>query len=269
MQDEPVHRSIVAAPRDDILGNLDAVGIARAIANGAFTAAEAVEAAIARIEAVESRLNGVVCGRFDKAREEARAVRPGGDGGRLAGVPSAIKDNAELAGVPTRHGSRATPDGPASADSEITAQLKATGLIPVAKTALPEFGLTATTERTWGAPTRNPWNPEHSTGGSSGGSAALVAAGALPIAHGNDGGGSIRIPAACCGLVGLKPSAGRLRTVELAERMPIRIIVEGVLTRTVRDTAAFLAEAEKHYTDSSLPPVGDVRSPGPNGFASR
>lgn len=252
----------VAAPTDDVLGSQDAVGIAGRIASGEISALEAVQAAIARLADVESELNAVVCERFEAALDEARGVGPGPPLGRLAGVPSVVKDNADLAGLPTRHGSRATPARAQPADSEITEQLRATGLIPIAKTALPEFGLTATTERSGGPPTRNPWHTDHSTGGSSGGSAALVAAGVIPIAHGNDGGGSTRIPAACCGLVGLKPSRGRLQTVALAEKMPINIIAEGVLSRSVRDTAAFYAEAEQYYADPGLPPIGDVPGPG-------
>lgn len=251
-------RPQVHAPTADVLGDLDAVGIAGRIAAGEITAAEAVEAAIARLRTVEAVLKTVAVPRFDQAREEAQ--RASGDG-LLAGVPAAIKDNVNLGGMPTRHGSRATPGRTYQADSPITAQFRATGLVPIAKTTLPEFGLTATTERTWGPATRNPWNTRHSTGGSSGGSAALVAAGVIPIAHGNDGGGSTRIPASCCGLVGLKPSRGRLLTVELADKLPVDIIAEGVLTRSVRDTAAFYAEAEKYHAGEDLPAIGHVESP--------
>lgn len=252
----------VHAPTDDALGDLDGVAIAERIAAGDVSAAEAVESAIRRLCAVEPGLNALVVERYEQARVEARDLRRNGRAGLLTGVPSAVKDNVNLAGLPTRHGSRATPARSWEEDSPITAQLRATGLIPIAKTALPEFGLTATTERSWGPPTRNPWHPGHSTGGSSGGTAALVAAGVVPLAHGNDGGGSIRIPAACCALVGLKPSRGRLLTVALAERLPVDIICEGVLSRSVRDTAAFLAEAEKHHAGDALPPVGRVEGPG-------
>jgi len=255
-------RPQVHAPTDDVLGDLDAVGIAQRIAAGDISAAEAVEAAVRRLQAVEPVLNAVAAPRYDQARQEAQRLSGAAGGSLLAGVPAAIKDNVDLAGMPTRHGSRATPARRYEADSPITAQFRATGLMPIAKTTLPEFGLTATTERTWGPPTRNPWNTRHSTGGSSGGSAALVAAGVVPIAHGNDGGGSTRIPASCCGLVGLKPSRGRLLTVELAEKLPVDIIAEGVLTRSVRDTAAFYAEAEKHRAGADLPAIGHVEGPG-------
>jgi len=130
------------------------------------------------------------------------------------------------------------------------------------KTKLPEFGLTATTEYSKAEPAHNPWNIGHSTGGSSGGSAALVAAGVVPIAHANDGGGSIRIPAACCGLVGLKPSRGRLAMNEMAKSLPINIVSDGIVSRSVRDTAAFFALAEEHYKNPTLPPLGHITTPG-------
>jgi amidase len=141
-------------------------------------------------------------------------------------------------------------------------QFFSAGLVSLGKTTLPEFGLTATTEPLLTGSTRNPWNLDYSTGGSSGGSAALVAAGVVPLAHGNDGGGSIRIPAACCGLVGLKPSRGRLPDVEGTEKMLIHIICNGVISRSVRDTAAFYAAVEKNYRNPNLPEIGMVQHPG-------
>ena len=193
---------------------------------------------------------------------EAATVAAGEGAGLFAGVPSLIKDNTDLAGLPTRHGSRGSSAAPVASDAEFTRVFRATGLIPLGKSALPEFGLTATTEPSHRPATRNPWNTGFSSGGSSGGSAALVAAGVVPLAHANDGGGSIRIPAACCGVVGLKPSRGRLPTIAVAQKMPINIIVEGVVSRTVRDTAGFYAEAERHYPHPSLPPIGHVLAPG-------
>ncbi len=141
-------------------------------------------------------------------------------------------------------------------------QFFSTGLVCLGKTALPEFGLTATTESLAFGTTRNPWHTDYSTGGSSGGSAALVASGVVPLAHGNDGGGSIRIPASCCGLVGLKPSRGRLERVEGSRLMPVDIIYEGILTRTVRDTATFYHGAEKYRRAPRMPEIGDVKHPG-------
>jgi amidase len=207
-------------------------------------------AARARIDAVNGSLNAVAC-------EVSETTHPG----PFAGIPSAVKDNQDLARYPTRHGSAATPDTPAVADMPFVEHLRHLGLTPVVKTTLPEFGLTASTESTTYGATRNPWNVEHSPGGSSGGSAALVASGALPIAHANDGGGSIRIPAAVCGLVGLKPTRGRFPDRADLAKLPVHIVNQGVLTRTVRDTAYFFAESERQYAAPNLPPVGMVVRP--------
>jgi amidase len=252
----------VTAPSTDALGNLDAIGIAEKIGAGEISAEQAISAAIARLRAVEPQLNAIVCERFDQAAAQARALATRQRPLFFAGVPCLIKDNTALAGLPTRHGSRGTSATVAARDDEITRCFIATGLIPIAKTALPEFGLTATTERSHGSPTRNPWHVAYSCGGSSGGSAALVAAGVVPVAHANDGGGSIRIPAACCGVVGLKPSRHRLPTLAVADKMPINLLAEGLVSRTVRDTAAFYAEADRHYPASGLPAIGHVSAPG-------
>ncbi len=252
----------VSATTNDVLGELDAVSVSHSIEAGDFTAVEAVSAAIARLRAVDPVLHGMVCERFELALAEAAALPTAEPDAVFAGVPSLIKDNTDVAGLPTRQGSAGTSAAPMAADGDFTRTFRATGLIPIAKSSLPEFGLTATTEPQCRPATRNPWNPAHSTGGSSGGSAALVAAGVVPIAHANDGGGSIRIPAACCGLVGLKPSRDRLPTIAVAQKMPINILAEGVVTRSVADTAAFYAGAERHYAPASLPPVGHVAGPG-------
>ena len=135
------------------------------------------------------------------------------------------------------------------------------GFTLIGKSTLPEFGLNATTEFAHRAPTRNPWNLDYSCGASSGGAAALVAAGVVPVAHGNDGGGSIRIPAACCGLVGLKASRGRHREKAAVRYLPVNLINEGVLTRSVRDTAHFHAAAERHFHNPLLPEIGLVEGP--------
>jgi amidase len=246
----------VSAPTNDVLGTLTAVEIGQHIANGDFTASESIQAAIARLKAVNPELNAVACERFEQALVDAN-----GAGNGLAvftGVPSFIKDNTDLQGLPTKHGSRATINSSVAKDAAFSEQFLATGLIPIAKTNLPEFGLTATTEYSQSAPVRNPWNTNHSTGGSSGGSAALVAAGVVPIAHANDGGGSIRIPAACCGLVGLKSSVGRLVAPAMSKHLPIDIVVDGVVSRTVADTAAFYAASEQHYRNSALPALGNI-----------
>ena len=242
---------------DDALGELDAVGVAEQIRRKAISPQEALQASIARLNAVNPQLNALVVDDIDRAQRTAAAPLEG----LLAGVPSVIKDNTALAGLPTRHGSRATPDTPARQDDAFTTQFKSLGLNVLGKSSLPEFGFNASTEFDLAPPTRNPWHLDHTPGGSSGGSAALVAAGVIPIGHANDGGGSIRIPAACCGLVGLKPTRGRLVDNAMSRALPIRIVCEGVVTRSVRDTATFFAGAEAHFRNRKLPPIGQVTGP--------
>ena len=251
--DTPAQR--INAFTDDALGTADATGIAERIASGEISAQEAVEAAIARVESVNGELNAVAAWDQERARRRASAGRVRG---AFAGVPTATKDNIHVAGMPATMGSRAVPSQPGDVDGAFTRQFLDTGVIPVCSTTMPEFGWTATTERVGGDVTRNPWDTAYSSGGSSGGSAALVASGALPIAHGNDGGGSIRIPAAACGLVGLKPSRGRLRLDEGNATMPVKVVVDGVLTRSVRDTARFFEAAERTYRNPKLQPIGRV-----------
>ncbi|GAC56983.1 putative amidase [Gordonia hirsuta DSM 44140 = NBRC 16056] len=239
------------------MGELDAVGVARAIAAGDFTAAEATEAALARIDAVNGTLGAVA---FDD-RERAR-LRAGGNGfsGVFAGVPALIKNNTAFAGVPTRQGSAAVGDRPAARNEPFTDEFLGTGVNLLGASTLPPFGLTATTEFVDREPTRNPWDTEYSAGASSGGSAALVAAGAVPIAHANDGGGSIRIPAAACGLVGLKPTRGRTAPSPMAKTAPIDLVCNGIVSRSVRDTAYFLADLERQRS-VKLEPIGLVEGP--------
>lgn len=256
----------VSGYTDDVLGQLDATSLAEMIHSKEVSAEEVAQAALKRLEAVNPKLNAIAAERYDQALAEAKQLdqqpqRIDGVQPTFAGVPSFIKDNTDLVGLPTRHGSRATSATIHKLNGEFTEQFLSTGLIPLAKTTLPEFGFTATTEFTHQEPTRNPWNTNHSCGGSSGGSAALVAAGVVPIAHANDGGGSIRIPASCCGLVGLKPSRNRMLFPEMIAKLPINIVADGVVTRTVRDTAAFIEAAEKHHQHVSLPPIGKVSAP--------
>lgn len=234
---------------DDALGDLDTTALRDALAARAVSPAELREAAMARLD--KAQLLNATAVLVD---DESEGV------GAFAGIPSAIKDNENVAGYPTRLGSRTTPAGVVRSDSRWVTQWRELGFTTVAKTTLPEFGLTATTEGLLHGATRNPWGLDHSVGGSSGGSAALVAAGVLPIAHANDGGGSIRIPAACCGLVGLKPTRGRLTAPEAMDQMPVKIVTQGVVTRSVRDTVAFYEEMAKiHPTD--LPPIGATSTP--------
>lgn len=243
---------------NDVLGDLDGVAIAAHIRKGDFTAREAAEAAIARAGKVEPKLNAIVTPLFEAARAGANAAAQAP--GPLAGAPTFIKDLFDIEGVRTAHGSRAYAANIASTTSPHVEAILRAGVVALGKSSTPEFGFTATTEPLLGGPTRNPWNPEHSSGGSSGGAAALVAAGVVPLAHATDGGGSIRIPAACCGLFGLKPSRYRLigdRDVD----DPVPVSVHGAVARTVRDVAAWLAATERTGADAVLPPMGYVTRP--------
>lgn len=248
----------VHAFRDDALGDLDAVGLVAALHAGQVSVRDVVDAAIARVEAISPQLGAVACVAFDRARAEARDPR----GGFFAGVPTFLKDNVDVQHLPTQNGTDAYEARPQSADGDFARMFLATGLVPLGKTRLSEYGFSASAEHPRLGPVRSPWSTEHTAGASSAGSAALVAAGAVPLAHANDGGGSIRIPAAVNGLVGLKPTRDRLAQDKLTRQMPIRIVSDGVVTRSVRDTAAFLRESEKVYRALHLPPVGDITRPG-------
>ncbi|WP_183093737.1 amidase [Nocardioides stalactiti] len=244
----------VHAFTNDALGEHDAVELARQVADREVSPAELALAATERAARIEGELNAVVA-TYDQPRTSDR------DGGVFAGVPTYVKDNVELAGLPTQNGSDAYTGAPAKKDGLFTQQLLSTGVTVIGKSRLPEFGFNASTEYMAADAVRNPWHTDHSVGASSGGSAALVAAGVVPIAHANDGGGSIRIPAACAGLVGLKPSRGRFVDSEATRALPLNIIGEGVVTRSVRDTAAFFAGAERHHRNPALAPVGHVTGP--------
>ena len=244
---------------DDALGDLDAVGLVDAIQSGRVGRAEVVEAAIARTQAVNAAVNGLAYQAFDRGRAEAAAPPRGGF---LSGVPTFVKDNVDVAGLPTMLGTDAWTPRPADVDGEFAQLYLATGMTSLGKTQMSEYGFSASAEHPRIGPVRNPWNTDHTAGASSSGSGAFVAAGAVPIAHANDGGGSIRIPASCNGLVGLKPSRGRLPLDKEVGRMPIRLVANGVLTRSVRDTAAFYREAERIWRPTKLPPIGDVTRPG-------
>ncbi|TLG03294.1 amidase [Nocardia cyriacigeorgica] len=240
---------------DDALGEMDAVALAAAIRDGQVGRAEVIEAAIERAQRVNPQLNAIQVECFARAR----AAQP--TSGVFSGVPAFVKDNTDIAGLPTCHGSAAFDPRPAARTSGPGAQFLHPGFVALGKSTLPEFGLTASTEYADRPPTRNPWNTDHSAGASSGGSAALVAAGVVPIAHANDGGGSTRIPAAANGLVGLKPTRNRLLDQPGARQLPVHLVAEGVLTRSVRDTAHYLAAAERFYTNTKLPPIGLVEGP--------
>ena len=222
----------------------DGLGLAALVAKGAVTPSELVEEAISRIEKHNPKLNAVVYKMYEQARATAArqtAAGPSAAGGAFHGVPFLLKDIlGNYIGVPTTAACRFMRDVPATRDDTLVARYKAAGLIAVAKTNVPECGILPTTESAFYGPCRNPWNVEHSTGGSSGGSAASVAAGIVPLAHANDGGGSIRIPAACCGLVGLKPTRARNPMgPDLGDYIG-GLVVEHVVSRSVRDSAAAL-----------------------------
>ena len=247
----------VHAFTDDALGDLDAVGLAEQLSAGRVSPAEVVEAAIARVEKVAGELNAMAFTAYDRARAEARSPRPG----YFAGVPTVVKDNVDVAGMPTMAGTDAWDPRPARRDGDFARMYLETGLVPLGKSQLSEYGFSASAEHPRLGAVRTPWDTAHTAGASSSGSAALVASGALPIAHANDGGGSIRIPASVNGLVGLKPTRGRLAQDKMFRDMPIRIVSDGVLTRTVRDTAAFYREAERSHRALHLQPIGDVTRP--------
>jgi amidase len=219
----------------DELARMDALSQAEAVAKGELTARELVEAAIARIERVDPRLNSVIATLHPEARGALESAR-----GPLAGVPFLLKDlGARQAGQPYYAGNRALRDAGyrAPCDTPVGRRFREIGLVTLGKTNTPEFGLQSTTQPLAFGPTRNPWDPERSAGGSSGGACAAVAAGLVPVAHASDGAGSIRIPAAWCGLVGLKPSRGRIAS---DPRLIRPTSVEFAVSRTLRDTAALL-----------------------------
>jgi amidase len=244
---------------NDAMGNCDATALAKRVADKEVSTAEVVDAAITRAELVNPKLNAIASESFDLARLNAKTHS---GQGFFAGVPTFIKDNTDVKGLPTLFGSRAVPNKLANKNGKFTDQMLSTGLTILGKSTLPEFGITPVTESVIQGATRNPWNINHTSGGSSGGAAALVAAGIVPIAHGNDGGGSIRIPAACCGLVGLKPTRNRLVNMHGTDALPINVGHEGVITRSVRDTALFMAEAEKYFRNNKLVELGHVQAPG-------
>jgi amidase len=223
------------------LTRLDATAQAELIRKNEVTSLELVDAAIARIEKLNPQLNAVIIPLFEKARTQAKS--PTLPNGSFRGVPFVLKDLVcATAGDPLHNGLRILKDinHVSPHDTYLAAKFKAAGFICVGRTNTPELGLIPTTEPQAYGPSRNPWNLNHSTGGSSGGSAAAVAAGLVPVGHANDGGGSIRVPASECGLVGLKPSRGRVSLGPDFGEMWQGFAIEGVVTRSVRDTAGVL-----------------------------
>jgi amidase len=211
--------------------------LAGLVRRGTLSARELVQTSVDRIDALNPQLNAFVDVFAEDALAEADAIGPG-DERPFAGVPIAIKNNRAIAGRRLTFGAELMGDFIPQQDHNVTARLRAAGFVIVGSTTLPEYGILPVTETARFGPTRNPWDVGRTPGGSSGGSAAAVAAGMVPVAHANDGGGSTRIPAACCGLVGLKPQRGR---ISLAPDLGYQFLVQdGVLTRTVAETAALL-----------------------------
>jgi len=216
----------------------DALGLADLVRKKDVAPSELCEEAIRRIEQVNPRVNAVIFPMYDIAR---KAVQAGLAEGPFRGVPFLLKDIIEeYAGVPLTMGSRAFRNYVPAQDSEMVVRFKKSGLVILGKTNLPELGLLGITEPELHGPTLNPWNTGHTPGGSSGGSAAAVASGMVPLAAGNDGGGSIRIPASCCGLFGLKPTRGRNPLGPVVGELWQGAVVSHVITRSVRDSAAML-----------------------------
>lgn len=213
------------------LGRLDAHDQAALVASGEVSAEEMTAAAITRIEALDPLLNVMTVRDYDAARRRARTAT-----GPMAGVPWLLKDGLDYPGVPNRSGSRSRRDAaPGGIDFPYTRAFDDAGLVPLGKTNAPEFGLLPTTEPVLYGPTRNPWAADRSPGGSSGGAAAAVASGMVPVAHAADGGGSIRIPASCCGLVGLKPGRGANLRAREQHVMEDLLACDVLLSRSVRD----------------------------------
>ena len=216
----------------------DGLGLAALVRDRQVSAAEVLEAAIDRIDGRDRALNAVILRTFDDAR---RRVERGLPDGPFTGVPFLLKDiTVQMEGTVTANGSRLFADAVADHDSEIVARYRRAGLVIVGKTNTPELGLATTTEPRLFGPTRNPWSASHSAGGSSGGAAAAVAAGMVPTAHATDGGGSIRIPASCCGLFGLKPTRARTPAGPMVGEGWSGASIGHAITRTVRDSAALL-----------------------------
>src|SRR4051794_31322230 len=223
---------------NDDLTWMDATAQAELVRTGQASPAELVEAAIDRIERVDGSINAVIHRRFEQALDEAKGDLPDGP---FRGVPFVVKDLfAPTKGDPMHNGMRALRDAGyvAPADNVLTSRYRAAGFVFVGRTNTPELGLVPTTEPLAHGATSNPWSVTHTPGGSSGGSAAAVAAGLVPAAHASDGGGSIRIPASMCGLVGLKVSRGRISLGP--DRDETSLSVNHVVTRSVRDCAAIL-----------------------------
>lgn len=250
-----------ASAAADPFVSLDATAQAELVRSGQASALELIDAAITRIERLNPELNAIASNNFDLARERARAERLTGP---FAGVPTLIKDLLPYPGYALEFGSRLFKGNVAQSGSDYSQALHDSGLIVLGKSTTSEFGLLGTTETAACGPTLNPWDVALSTGGSSGGSVAAVASGMVAIAHASDGGGSIRGPASLCGLFGFKPSRSRTLSAGVPENLPMaRFLSDHCVSRTVRDSATWLAATERADATAPLRPVGIVqRAPG-------
>ncbi len=249
---------------EDALGRDDAVALAQKLKKHELSQDSLFQAALTRAHAINPSLGAVnyfVDNENTQVNRSVRKEKLSQNDKFFQGIPTFLKDNIAYKGMQTSFGTNAFSAITDRKNSPYANQFSAMGMCILGKTSLPEFGFNASTEPAHLPPTRNPWHLNYSSGASSGGSAALVAAGVVPFAHGNDGGGSIRIPAACCGLIGLKPSRGRHINEYVARSLPVNIVSEGIVSRSVRDTAYFHFEAQKIYQNPKLPPMPLVTEP--------
>lgn len=225
------------------LGAADATALAALVASGEVSPDELLDAALAATEARNAAVNALVLIQEGAAR---RAIAEGLPAGPFRGVPFVLKDlGAEARDFPSHNGSRLLANTRYALDSAIFQRMRATGLVTFGRSTSPEGGIGVATEAAvYGGPTRNPWSLDHTPGGSSGGAGAAVAAGIVAMAHGSDGGGSVRVPASCCGLFGFKPTRARLPDGPYAGEGWAGMAIDGVLTRSVRDTARMLDAAQ-------------------------
>jgi len=205
---------------NDLLGSLDAVALADLIKKKEVSSEEVIKTTIERANKVNPQLNAIVTKSYEQALSNSKNITDG----FFDGVPMFFKDLTQIKGLPTRYGSEALQNvAPSKITDPIAKKILSMGFVNMGTTTLPEFGLACATEFPNAPATRNPWNLDYSAGGSSGGAAALVAAGVLPMAHSADGGGSTRIPAACCGAVGLKPTRGRLLLSKIFQNQLVEV----------------------------------------------
>ncbi|MBL4585661.1 MAG: amidase [Flavobacteriales bacterium] len=248
---EPSTPKPISVFEEGILAGMDATAIAQHIKARDFTVKEAVDCVAGRAAKADPQLNAIVASDF-KLENKTIATE-----GVFAGVPTFIKDLVHVKGFSTRHGSKSAPDNPSKKSEKVMQHIDSAGMVVLGKSATSEYGLLPSANTLAHGETRNPINTAYCTGGSSGGAGALVSAGVVPIAHAMDGGGSIRIPASCCGLVGLKPSRGR-HIGSSTKGLPVDIVTHGMLSRTVRDTANYFHGIEQFKAHPQLPAIGHV-----------